>query len=105
NFTLLTTCTTVMPLSCNQLVQVLGFPAEVNTILTFSSTIISMISWMFGYSIGTLTPNGLLVAFWHFWMCSRNTLGYILPAPIKPNAPALLAAEAKRQPEFQIMPA
>ena len=66
NLTLLTTCTTVMPLSFNQEVHVLGFPAEVKTIFTPSSTIISIISWMLGYNIGTLTPKGLSVAFLHF---------------------------------------
>ena len=60
---------------------------------------------MFGYNIGTLTPNGLLVANLHFCICSRNTSGYIEPAPIKPKIPELLAAEANFQPLFQIIPA
>ncbi|MNX28473.1 hypothetical protein D3C86_585820 [compost metagenome] len=63
---LLTTCTTVIPFSFKKGVHVLGFPADVKTILTPSSTIIFMISSMFGYNIGTLTPKGLVVAFLHF---------------------------------------
>src|SRR5690606_4311982 len=104
NLVELTTCTTVIPFSFNQDVQVLGFPAEVNTIFTPSSTIIFMISSMLGYNIGTLTPKGLSVTFLHFWMCSRNTSGYIDPAPIKPNPPALLTAAANLYPLFQIIP-
>ena len=83
-----------MPCSLRKGVQVFGFPAEVNTILTCSSTSICITSSTFGYSIGTLTPNGLLVAFLHFCMCSRKTSGYIDPAPINPNPPALLTALA-----------
>ena len=44
--------------------------------------------------VGTLTPNGLSVAFLHFWICSRKTSGYIEPAPINPKPPALLTALA-----------
>ena len=62
NFTLLTTCTTVTPRSLSQEVQVFGFPAEVNTILTPSSTTICINSSMLGYSIGMLTPKGFGVA-------------------------------------------
>src|SRR5690606_7182058 len=105
NFTLLTTCTTIMPRSFNQDVHVLGFPAEVNTIFTSSSTIIPITSSMLGYNIGTLTPKGLFVAFLHFWICSRNISGCMEPAPISPKTPELLAADANRQPLFQTIPA
>ena len=50
------------------------------------------------------TPNGLVVAFLHFWICSRNTSGYIDPAPIRPKPPAFETAEAKRQPLHQAKP-
>ena len=43
-----------------------GFPADVKTIFTPSSMIIWIISSIFGYNIGTFTPNGLSVAFLHF---------------------------------------
>ena len=66
--------------------------------------IIWMISSIFGYNIGTLTPNGLLVAFLHFIMCSLKTSGYIDPAPSNPKPPELLTADASLYPEFQIMP-
>jgi len=55
---LLTTCTTVMPLSFKMLVQVLGLPAEVKTMGTFSSRMICMCFSISGYSNGTLTPKG-----------------------------------------------
>ena len=38
-------------------------------------------------------------------MCSRSTSGYIEPAPNNPKPPALLTAEAKRQPLAQTIPA
>jgi hypothetical protein len=70
-------------------------------IFTPSSTIIFMISSMLGYNIGTFTQR-----FWgfHFWMCSRNTSGYIDP-PINPNPPALLTALASLCPLTHIIPA
>ena len=66
NLELLTTCTTVMPFSFRNGVQVFGFPADVKTIFTPSSFRICMISSMLGYNIGTFTPKGLSVAFLHF---------------------------------------
>jgi hypothetical protein len=44
NFALDTTCTTVMPASLSFCVQVLGLPAEVNTMGTFSSSMVFMCS-------------------------------------------------------------
>ena len=105
NFTLLTTCTTVIPCCFKRAVWVLGFPADVKTIGIFSLIMISIISSMLGYNIGTFTPNGFKVAALHFVICSCNTSGYMDPAPIIPRPPALLTALASFQPLFQIIPA
>ena len=81
-----------------------GLPAEVKTILTPSSTTICMISSICGYINGILTPKGLCVAAWHLRICSRNVSGCMEPAPSKPSPPALLTADAKRQPLHQTIP-
>ena len=54
--------------------------------------------------MGTFTPKGFVVAFLHFCMCSLSTSGYMEPAPISPNPPALLTALANLYPLFQIIP-
>ena len=51
-------------------------------------------SSVLGCNIGTFTPKGLSVASLHFCICSLKTSGYMLPAPIKPNPPALETAAA-----------
>gem|GEM_PF-4465968 len=51
------------------------------------------------------TANGREVAALHLRTCSNRTSGYMDPEPMTPKPPALLTAAAKRQPEFQIMPA
>ena len=58
-----------------------------------------------GYISGTFTPKGLSVAASHLRICSRSTSGCMEPAPINPNPPALLTAEASRQPLHQTIPA
>ena len=63
-----------------------------------------IISSIFGYSKGTLTPKGLVECFLHFCICSLNTSGYIEPAPNKPKPPELETAEANFQPETQTIP-
>ena len=99
-----TTCTTVMPCSCNQPVHFLGLPAEVNTILTPSSATSCITSSIWGYISGRFTPKGFDVAAWVFRICSRNVSGCIEPAPSKPSPPALLTAAANRHPLHHTMP-
>ena len=76
-----------------------------NTIFTFSSTNIRIKVSISGYISGTFTPKGLSVAASHLRICSRSTSGCMEPAPINPNPPALLTAEASRQPLHQTIPA
>ena len=104
NRELLTTWTTVMPCSFRNGVHFLGLPAEVKTIFTPSSTIRFIRFSISGYIKGTLTPKGLSVAVRHFRICSRNTSGCMEPAPNNPSPPALLTAEASRQPLHQTIP-
>jgi hypothetical protein len=99
-----TTCTTVMPRSCSHPVHFRGLPAEVNTILTPSSATNCITSSICGYIKGRFTPKGLEVASLHFLICSRKVSGCMEPAPNKPNPPALLTAEASRQPLHHTMP-
>ena len=101
---LLTTCTTFIPLDCKVDVYKAGLPALVNTMGTFSRMIISSKAGTSGYMSGIFTPNGCDVADRHLRICSSNTAGYILPAPINPNPPALLTAEANCHPLAQTIP-
>ena len=105
NFTELTTCTTILFLFFKCFVHILGLPAAVKIIGTFSSIITFINKSMSGYNKGTLTPKGFFVALLHFWICSLNTSGYIDPAPIRPNPPELDTAEANFQPLAQTIPA
>ena len=104
NLLLDTTCATFMPSSFNVFVHVFGLPADVNTTGTFSAIIIFIILSISGYSNGTFTPNGLRVASLHLTICSCNTSGCILPAPIRPSPPASLTAAARRQPPHHTIP-
>jgi len=79
-------------------------PAEVKTIFTPSSTSMFIKVSSSGYINGTFTPKGLPVAAWHLRICSRKTSGCMEPAPISPRPPALLTAEASRQPLHQTIP-
>ena len=63
NLLLATTCATVTPLSCKSEVYFFGFPADVNTILTFSSIIILRWSSTLGYNKGILTPKRFICSF------------------------------------------
>ena len=94
-----------MPLSFNRCVKSFGLPALVITIGTFSSIMVSICCSISGYNSGTFTAKGLSVAFLHRNICSLNISGYMLPLPIVPKPPALLTADAKRQPLTQIIPA
>ncbi len=69
-----------------------------------SSTISCMTSSSWGYISGTLMPNGLSVACRHLRICSRRVSGCMEPAPSRPSPPALLTAEASRQPLHHTMP-
>jgi len=60
---------------------------------------------MSGYIRGMFTAKGAEVAALHFCTCSFKTSGYMLPLPIIPSAPALLTAEASRQPLVHTIPA
>ena len=53
---------------------------------------------------GIFTPKGNFVAALHLRICSRKVSGCIEPAPINPNPPALLTAEARRQPLHHTIP-
>ena len=104
NLVLATTWATMIPCSCRCSVQVFGFPAEVKTIFTPSSITILIRMSISGYISGMFTPKGLSVAALHFCMCSRKVSGCMEPAPISPSPPALLTAEASRQPLHHTIP-
>ena len=57
-----------------------------------------------GKNNATFTPKGLSVAALHLRIFSRRISGYILAEPMSPKPPEFDTAEAKRQPECQIMP-
>lgn len=57
-----------------------------------------------GYIRGRLTPKGLSVAALQLAMCVLNTSGCMEPAPMSPKPPALLTAEASRQPLHHAIP-
>ena len=66
NRALLTTCTTTQPAAFKVAVHVLGLPALINTMGTFSSMMILICACKSGYSMGTFTANGLEVALFVF---------------------------------------
>ena len=104
NLLLDTTCATFMPASWKRAVYFFGLPAEVNTIFTPFSMMISMRRSISGYISGMLMPQGLSVAAFILSMCSIRVSGCILPAPSSPKPPALLTAAAKRQPLHHTIP-
>ena len=71
---------------------------------SFSSTTIFIISSIWGYIKGMFTPKGNFVAALHLRICSRKVSGCMEPAPINPSPPALLTAEARRQPLHHTIP-
>ena len=104
NLLLETTWATTAPASWSIGVYFFGLPAEVNTILTPSLTSICMRRSISGYISGTFTPHGLSVAAFILCMWSMSVSGCIDPAPSSPSPPALLTAEARRQPLHHTIP-
>ena len=104
NLLLLTTWATLMPASWKRAVYFFGEPAEVNTTGTCSSMTRLAKSSAAGFISGMLTPQGLSVASFILWICSRSRSGGRLPAPSRPRPPALLTAEASRHDEHHTMP-
>jgi hypothetical protein len=62
----MTTYTAIIAFSFKYRVHIFGFLAEVKVILTFSWTMIFMISSILGYNMGTFTPKSFEVSFLHF---------------------------------------
>ena len=104
NLLLDTTWATLMPASCSTGVNLLGLPAEVNTMDTFSSTRMPISRSISGYISGTFTPHGRSVVSFIFRMCSARVSGCIDPAPSRPSPPALLTADASLQPLHHTIP-